>query len=64
MLFCKSIKKYDSNQKLSEADIITMLECLIDNIFAMFGERVFHQTFSILIDTYSGFFLATCYFMK
>jgi len=34
----------DSTNKLSETDIINMLEFLIDNIFAMFGGRVFQQT--------------------
>ena len=57
-------KPTDSTKMFSETDIINMLDFLIDNIFAMFGGRVFHQTFSILIDTYSGFFLATCSFMK
>jgi len=34
----------DSNKKLSETDIkINMLECLIDNIFAMFSGHVFQR---------------------
>ena len=51
-------------QKFFEADIITMLECLIDNIFAMFCGRVFHQTFSILIGTYSGLLLGDLFFYE
>jgi hypothetical protein len=35
----KKPKSTDSARKFSEADIIKMLEVLIDNIFAMFGER-------------------------
>ena len=34
----------DSTKKFSETDIFNMLEFLIDNIFAMFGGRVFQQT--------------------
>jgi len=41
-----------------------MLECLIDNIFAMYGGRVFHQTFSILIGTYSGFLIGDLFFYE
>jgi hypothetical protein len=33
----------DSSIKFSETYIINMLECLIDNIFAIFGGRVFQQ---------------------
>ena len=33
----------DSTKKFSETDIFNMLEFLIDNIFAMFGGRVFQQ---------------------
>jgi hypothetical protein len=38
---------FDSTKKLSDTDIITMLEFLINNIFIMFGERVFQQTVGI-----------------
>jgi hypothetical protein len=34
-------------KKLSETDIIKMLVFLIDNIFVMFGGRVFQQTVGI-----------------
>ena len=34
----------DSTKKFSATDIINMLEFLIDNIFVMFGGRVFQQT--------------------
>jgi hypothetical protein len=37
ILLCK--KQSDSTKKLSEADIINMLEFLIDNIFAMCDGR-------------------------
>jgi len=37
----------DSTQKFPETDIINILEFLIDNIFAMFGGRVFQQTVGI-----------------
>ena len=33
---------FDSTKKLSETDIITTLEFLIDNIFVFFGGRVFN----------------------
>ena len=38
------IKHSDSTKKFSETDIINMLEFLIDNIFVIFGGRVFQQT--------------------
>jgi hypothetical protein len=37
----------DSTKKFSETDIFNMLEFLIDNIFVMFGGRVFQQTVGI-----------------
>ena len=37
----------DSTRKFSETDIITMLKFVIDNIYAMFGGRVFQQTVGI-----------------
>ena len=37
----------DSTKKFSETDIIHMLEFLIDNIFVIFGGRVFQQTVGI-----------------
>jgi hypothetical protein len=41
----------DSTKTFSESDIFNMLEFLIDNIFAMFGGRVFQQTVGIPIGT-------------
>jgi hypothetical protein len=41
----------DSTKKFSETDIFNMLEFLIDNIFAMFGGRVFQQTVGIPMST-------------
>jgi hypothetical protein len=39
------VKKHSgSTQKLSETDIINMLEFLIDSTFVIFGGRVFQQT--------------------
>ena len=37
----------DSNKKISETDIIKMLDFLIDNIFDTFGGHVFQQTIHI-----------------
>jgi hypothetical protein len=37
----------DSAKKFSETDIINMLEVLMDNIFVMFGGRVFQQAVGI-----------------
>ena len=37
----------DSTKKFSETDIFNMLEFLIDNIFALFGGRVFQQRVGI-----------------
>ena len=41
----------DSTKKFSEADIFNMLEFLIDNIFVMFGGRVFQRTVGIPMGT-------------
>ena len=41
----------DSTKKFSETDIINMLEFLIDNIFVIFGGRVFQQTVAIPMGT-------------
>ena len=41
----------DSTKKFSEADIFNILEFLIDNIFAMFGGRVFQQSVGIPLGT-------------
>ena len=49
ILLCK--KQSDSTKTLSEADIINMLEFLIENIFALFDVRVFQQTVGIHMGT-------------
>ena len=41
----------DSTKKFSEHDIINILEFLIDNIFVIFGGRVFQQTVGIPMST-------------
>jgi hypothetical protein len=41
----------DSTKKFSETDIINMLEFLIDNIFVIFGGRVFQQTVGMPMGT-------------
>jgi hypothetical protein len=41
----------DSTKKFSETDICNILEFLIDNIFVMFGGRVFQQTVGIPMGT-------------
>ena len=41
----------DSTKKFSETDIFNMLEFLIDNIFVIFGGRVFQQTAGIPMGT-------------
>jgi hypothetical protein len=47
-LYAYFVKHYsDSTKKLSETDIFNMLEFLMDNIFVMFGGRVFQQTVGI-----------------
>jgi len=48
----KNKNNTDSTKKFSETDIINMLEFFfIDNIFAMFGGRVFQQTVDISMGT-------------
>ena len=41
----------DAPQKYSDADVIKMLEYLIDNIFVEFVGRIFQQTIDIPMDT-------------
>ena len=41
----------DSTKTFSETDILNMLECLIDHIFAMFSGRVFQQTVGMPMGT-------------
>ena len=43
ILVCK-LNYSDSTKEFSQTDIIKMLEIFIDNIFVMFGGRVFQQT--------------------
>jgi hypothetical protein len=42
---------FDSTKQVSETDIFNMLEFFINNIFAMFGGRVFQQTVGIPMGT-------------
>ena len=60
ILLCR--KQSDSTKKFSEADIINMLEFLIDNIFAMLGGRVFQQTVGIHMGTNCAPLLADLFF--
>jgi hypothetical protein len=53
----------DSTKKFSETDIFNMLEFLIDNIFAMFGERVFQQLTYLWVQTVL-LFTPTCSFIR
>jgi hypothetical protein len=53
----------DSAKTFSETDIFSMLVFLIDNIFAMFGGRVFQQTIGIWVPTVLVFSL-TCSFIR
>ena len=48
----------DSTKKFSETDIINMLEFLIDNIYVMFGGRVYQQKVGIPMGTNSATLLA------
>ena len=41
----------DAPQKYSDADVLEMLEYLIDNIFVEFGGRIFQQTIRIPMGT-------------
>ena len=41
----------DSKNKYTEDDIINMLEFLVDNIFVVFGEKVFQQIVGIPMGT-------------
>ena len=48
ILFCKQ-KHSGSTKKYSETDDMNMLEFLIENIFVMFGGRVFQQTVGLRV---------------
>jgi hypothetical protein len=50
-IFFVKKKTTDSTKKFSETDIINMLQFLIDNIFVIFGGRVFQQTVGIAMGT-------------
>ena len=52
----------DSTKKFSETNIINMLELLIDNIFVIFGRRVFQQTVGTKWVQILLLFLPTCSF--
>jgi hypothetical protein len=47
ILHIQALLECDSTKKFSETDIFNILEFLIDNIFALFGGRVFQQTVGI-----------------
>ena len=49
-------------KKLSETEIINMLECLIYNIPVIFGGRVFQQTVCIPMDANSAPLVADLFF--
>jgi hypothetical protein len=58
----KKKKHFDSTKEFSETDIINMLEFFIDNIFLIFGGRVFQQTVGIPMGTNCGSLLADLFF--
>jgi hypothetical protein len=65
-LFSEITKKHsDSTKMFSETDIINMLKFYIDNIFCMFGGRVFHnkQSSYLWVQTVLLFSL-TCAFIR
>ena len=53
----------DALQKYSDADVIKMLEYLIDNIFVEFGGRIFQQTIGIPIGLTVHRYLPTCFIL-
>ena len=54
----KKNKHSNSTKKFSETDIVNMLEFVIDNIFVIFGGRVFQQTVGISMGTKCALLLA------
>jgi hypothetical protein len=54
----------DYTNKFSETDIFNMLEFLIDNIFVIFGGRVFQQTIGIHMGTNCAPPLSPCSFIR
>ena len=51
----------DSKNKYTEDDIVNMLEFLVDNIFVVFGGKVFQQIVGIQMGTNCVPFLADIY---
>jgi hypothetical protein len=51
-------------EKFSETDIIEMLEFLIDNIFAVFGKRVFQHAIGIPMAPNCAHFIIDLLFNK
>ena len=54
----------DTPQKYSDADVIKMLEYLIDNIFVEFGGRIFQQTIGIPMGTNVHRYLPTYFYTR
>ena len=54
----------DAPHKYSDADVIKMLEYLIDNIFVDFGGRIFQQTIGILMGTNCAPLLADLFYTR
>ena len=54
----------DSTKMFSETDIINILEFLIDNIFVIFGGRVFQQTVGIPMGTNLFLYSYEAYFIQ
>ena len=52
------------HQKYSDADVIKMLEYLIDTIFVEFGGRIFQQTIGILMGTNCAPLLADFFYTR
>ena len=57
-------KHSDSTKKFSETNIINMLEFLIENIFVIFGGRVFQQTVGIPMGTQCAPLLADLFLLS
>jgi hypothetical protein len=57
-ILSKKTTHNNSTKKLSETDIITMIEFFIDNVFVKFDGRVFQQKIVILEDTNCAHLLA------
>ena len=54
----------DSTKKFSDTNMVYMLEFLIDNIFAIFGGRVFNKQSAYLWVQTVLLFLPTCSFLN